>query len=1252
MEKRGRVPGNRMNPLIGFPLLFSCLILLTTAPRLAWADGILDVGPQISSAGQYLFPNWVRSHVGQFALFECADADCPCASGPINALTIMNYGTAIGGAGGDISAVYFQIKCGGTTTALFTMSYAGTYQSDSGPAPAWTWAGSAAFGDACSNCLCTAALSVYADVASCPTPGRTVQLGPGTNNFVGGISDTCGYSAPWQVNRDPFRRYIEYAVKVGDKDYVAPGDTVRYSVYYGKPGIAALSNVIVMDTQPPYTHYVFGSAAPAPDLFWDPNLGPPLRLRWTIGGPMAVTGGPTQQVSFSLSVDWGNGDAFESGSGNVAAPEGVRLNNRAQVFYPDSTCALKTAVTSLATTVVRRFMMWKIGDNDMLFSSVIGRSADEMIYEIFLKNMSDSRTWWAVTVWDSVPPSLDSWAPDCGFEDPCTGWTMTPSGCASASPGKSMSGASTVLSWKLDMPPRMTLTLRWKAKVVPTTQAGETAINKACVMAMGHSGIVGGTGHSGVPRNFTHLARYFLPTTYVSYVAYAGGADDGVCPGFGIYFWPMHKSTQFELRGLGYQGAGWATTGGVSASIGCPVGNCLGGFPGTGGNCPGAPICGGGVAGCKAERSPARYEPTCWMGTCPTYPWEEVFKLVSNSPVLWQTLAIPSDKNDDTITYAPSTTMSYTGMMHYLWRRWDPDSGASGGDFGDSLLVISTGKNSNETYDPDLATTVHLFQWDSSSLSWSYRKTYELAGESEAYDMGTAFDDQESWRIISSDTHLIIHQGYNIPEELGIYGQGSDNHGHYAPIRETGNSVSQVGSGTFYFPVSGRSGAAKVAIGNTGVADARYRISRYVPDNMAASGNMPPSLNGTSGSWVSLVEHDVPAGFANPDNPRRYNTYGSLFDIGGTFALYKVEVLSGGPIQILSGFDIYNHWSGGSVIHAADGNQTGIQFWFHHTGWATDTYTQTLSVFCPKNGMAIRCLAEGGYSATYTTTGLDQCVSFRAVSSISGSKRNYVIDVLPNPAQGKVIAQYIQLKITEKGFTAPFLSTGTHYRIIAPPIVFAGQSFWITLVVIETGGTTKTDYTGTTSFSSTDPAAKIQGAAMDGYNYTWNGCGTNCGVKVFVNVSLMQMGLQSIVAIDTMDGSITGITAVMVVGADIKLEKRRKLTIAASGDTVQFQICWSNFSSATGFSFTITDAVPMGTTYVPEIASTMLCQASTPVPGMVVWYSTATSTTPPGTFTSLPGTSSPLSNTRWLRWTIQDVYVNSTGCVCFKVSVN
>ena len=77
-----------------------------------------------------------------------------------------------------------------------------------------------------------------------------------------------------------------------------------------------------------------------------------------------------------------------------------------------------------------------------------------------------------------------------------------------------------------------------------------------------------------------------------------------------------------------------------------------------------------------------------------------------------------------------------------------------------------------------------------------------------------------------------------------------------------------------------------------------------------------------------------------------------------------------------------------------------------------------------------------------------------------------------------------------------FSSSDISAHAFAPPIVFIGQSFWITVVVVDQTSTTKTDYCGTTSFTSTDPAAKLESGAMDGYNFTWtSNVGAGCTTR-------------------------------------------------------------------------------------------------------------------------------------------------------------
>jgi len=448
---------------------------------------ITDIFFEGDIPARVIFPNWTQVYMGGFGVLIAETT----GSSPetLVGVTIVNFGSAQEGV--DITAVYMRIYCvkagADPDTGIVPMTFDGNYTEDSGTYPAWTWTGVSPDFAFCSEyCACAGFVrgfhfEIYADIASCPTPGATVNLGFPVNNLLnpglpGSVYDNAalpdlGYNCavPWgsDVHRGGNYDTIRWVNKTADREEAAPGDTINYTITYGMPGTAVISEVIVFDTRPDYTHYITGSGSPAEPAI-DAN-----RLQWTLPGadPIA-TGGATREMSFSLTVDWGN-DPFDFGSGlfDQAAPENERLANQAQVFWSNAPAGCNTVVTPAAETVVRRFMFWKVADNDILFSSSLGQPPDEIIYEIFIRNISPTKTWWNVNVWDTVPATeLDVWCPGCGLYDPCVGWTMTPSGCAAASPGKLLTGAKsdvTLLTWKLDLPPGATLTLRWKAQVKP-----------------------------------------------------------------------------------------------------------------------------------------------------------------------------------------------------------------------------------------------------------------------------------------------------------------------------------------------------------------------------------------------------------------------------------------------------------------------------------------------------------------------------------------------------------------------------------------------------------------------------------------------------------------------------------------------------------------------------------------------------------------------------------------------------------------
>jgi len=1212
-----------------------CLWVMKAPP--ACADGVVWITADATTDSLVTyFPNWRMAKAADFFVEICSDIDCPAPDDncPITGLTIWNYGTASGGPTGDITAVYFHVVCG-KADVWNTLTYQGVWVDESSTShPAWTWSGSIAWSkDPGADCAGLVSMSVFADVGPCPTDGATVTLGIGYDDILdpdspGGLWDSCGYDVPYDGDepRTGVRKTIRYTLKTADRDLVAPGDPVTYTIYYGRPG-AALTNIVITDTLPPDTHYVPGSAVPPLDAFWDPDSGPPARIRWTLaGGPSG--GGPTGSVSFRLTADWGNGDAFEAGSGNQGAMEGSRIANSANIEFRGSGCTPPTVMSNVSDLAVRRYMMWMVSDQDILFAPRVGYPDDEVTYSIFVANLA-SKTWWNVNVWDTVPPQLDVWAPGYGFDDPCVGWTMTPSGCAAASPGKMAAGGYTILTWKLDMPPGFTLEMRWKARVNPTSLPNSTATNRVNMLALGSSGVVGGSGHARAPRRFVHQALVALRTTYFSYVGEASGQAGG---GLAINFYPLNRATAFELRKFYTEGAGFATDGGKSVSIVSFAGTCVGGFTD------------GGYAGCGAERAPAQY---LWPLSAPGAPNTALYKLTSNAPLLW--ILMPGmGWYGDAASYVPATTLNFSGTTLYSYRRTANTNPAPG--TGEAWVVFNTGVAPDTgAFDPNQGTTVHIFNWNAIMRTWDYLQSADIAGNSLWMPFsGCPQGDENHYKIISSDCNLNILQGFQIFEDIGD--KYANEFISICPVAQTGKLVSTPGiDATFYALTHYHQTVTDLGVGTVGAAatKATYALYQYIPtDTSKAVLGIPPTLCGTSGRWAAVGTRTADPGFAGIDNAHWFGDgYDPLTNdpLPNAYA-YKVDLISGGPVSTYAGGILYQGWAGGIMMHTIDARTSGQEFWLHMCSGGS----YCVMVFNPTNGMAVNATSSTGTSATYTTDGPDQCIMFLSVTPPG----NYSFKLKAAGAQGECMAMFHNWAYGEKFFVAPFVNSGVHYDIIMPPVVYAGQPFWITVVVVLGTGTTKTDYTGTTSFTSTDPAAKIETKAMDGYNFAWNGCGTYCGVKIFFNVVFTRLGLQTIVAQDVMDGSINGVAITLVVAADVKLEKRRKLTVAASGDTIQFQICWNNVSVATAFSFTITDAVPMGTTYVPEIASTMLCWASVPVPGITTWYSTATSTTPPATFTSVPGTSSPLANTRWLRWTIRDVYANSSGCVCFKVSVN
>jgi uncharacterized repeat protein (TIGR01451 family) len=260
-------------------LSVACLALpRNTAADNCYQDVWYNGDASLGSSNGYIFPNWSRVFMGSYTLWLYLE-DPEVISEYITGITIVNFGDAMQGT--EISNVYIRAQCDTRDSGTITMTYVGPRLFDDGSGgttsyPAWTWGGSAALNyntcvDYCVTPACGGfiTLSVYADIAPCPAQDTVVNLGFPTAAYLnplapGAIYDSNGCVAPWyESNTDMGADYdtIVWAYKLGPED-IGPGDTINYTIYFGRPGTGNLSFIDVTDTLPQYMHYLPGTGVP------------------------------------------------------------------------------------------------------------------------------------------------------------------------------------------------------------------------------------------------------------------------------------------------------------------------------------------------------------------------------------------------------------------------------------------------------------------------------------------------------------------------------------------------------------------------------------------------------------------------------------------------------------------------------------------------------------------------------------------------------------------------------------------------------------------------------------------------------------------------------------------------------------------------------------------------------------------------------------------------------------------------------
>jgi len=653
---------------------------------------------------------------------------------------------------------------------------------------------------------------------------------------------------------------------------------------------------------------------------------------------------------------------------------------------------------------------WMTADNDILFAPDAVAPDDEIIYTLYFENVS-GLTVADLAVWDTVPAGVQYVSSSGGTYD------------------------GTKISWSFPtLAPGGTIALTWQAKVNPAAQADTMVTNRAL------ADFTGSVGSAAI----THQARIVPRTVHVGFVSWSANdaASFAGCTSqvYFINFYPLHKSTEFELRNRWCCGsapcdtgcAAFASGGGL-ADVSNFVGSCTGGGTGL-------------QPGCKTERAPAQYAPADFAGGysgSPAVPFDFLHKVVSNAPLPYELTMCQGSSNNDAGTYVMTTSLTHKGYTAYTYLRYTSSV------INDTLYTVNT----SETDD----TQVHLFMWNPGFFTWDYVTTALVAKESQwAYVPSMP----GHYRVVSTAAPVIVFKGNPSIGQTGGY----DNFGTLAPDAKTGNLVSAEGDGTFYLYAGHLPAVSTAAVGNVGATNANYEVWKYTPSNIAlpspSTASVTSDLVDSAGTWSLLGTGTSDAGFSAATNP---HVYGDNYDAGTfstQYALYKVKLTSGGPIQVSTGRNVIDRYSGGVVLSSTSGIASGKEFWLH-TSESADTVSgkalHGFDVFCPAAGMAVHTTSSAGYDATVSTTGPGQVIAFRnLVAPTAGNRTNWKVSV---ENFGNVLVQANACNIGKKMFNPSFLVAELSFSATAvkqqdPPAPGIGDPVTYRIAVTNTGEAT------------------------------------------------------------------------------------------------------------------------------------------------------------------------------------------------------
>ncbi len=940
----------------------------------------------------------------------------------------------------------------------------------------------------------------------------------------------------------------------GGPAIVAPGDTLTHTIAWSVTAAGALSSVVIFDTLPAYTQFVAGTGTPVPDPGWDPSVGPPSQLRWTIPGPFAATASGT--ITYQTSVDWGNGEAFEPGSGDVAAPDGTLLTNRAALSWAGAPAGAQPGASS--TLLVDWFDFTK---------SATGDGSGELVYTVSLRNRSTLKTWWSVSLWDTVPSNMTAWGPGHGFDDPCLGWTMTPSGCAPYAPGRSVAAGRTILHWALDLAPGASTTLAWRAGLLPSVLSCTTVDNTAAIKASGRTFIVDGTGSSGVPAlamSSTLLCPAAPPSAPAAVTATGRPervdlewlpAVAGTSPINGYEIWRATCSGCADslLITVGSTVTTYQDGTGIGAIFCYRVRavdslGSAGPFAGPGCAAAVSPTCT--VVKTQTPASPAPGELTTyqlvvanpsdvplWLRLYDTIPAEFVvtsfdipagpftYKGSYPSPVSGTIYEWFNGYGDAggvwtmTITgYAPVTPGAWCNQA-LLKKENGPGPGAEVGIELSNMVCFTTTITGPGT--PLALTALGVtgainLQWDPATPG-----TFAIS----AYEVWRGACPVCTMSLYATSTATMFVDAAVIPNHYYAYMvRAGDTWGNFGGFSQTATAATP--------PTACPALALSVT---TFVSPAQPLIDQPITFTIVVTNTGAATI--TSLTIVDTITTDDYL-MRGPAKPVGQYTTDQPAPFGSPWIGNGVTAFNCGP-----GSTVFV-WSSAVTL------PPGATMTFTITGTVLEAYSPT-----PFPTLGATTPAPPGFPVNP--------MAIANIASAVGMNACFATDFQQDgPGMGCA------------GMITTLAPAGT-YRIAAPPSHFTTEDFWVTVVVLDVAGTTRADYCGTTSFTSTDPLALINGVPMGSFTFAWSSSLACSSPPDEDGITGFWIRLPSAHSSDFLNLRDAGTPVTLggqsiAQGIPLVTWETATPSVAKAGDLVEYRISFSNESNVSGWSVMIT----------------------------------------------------------------------------------